>query len=114
MGVADEELMLRVGRGDRDACRLLVERHLGRVVAFAARVLGSPSEAEDVAQEAFARVWTSAGSWRPDARFTTWLHRVTLNLCLDRLGRRREAPLEDAPEPADPAPPPATGWRKPR
>jgi RNA polymerase sigma-70 factor (ECF subfamily) len=104
MGVADEELMLRVGRGDRDACRLLVERHLGRVVAFAARVLGSPSEAEDVAQEAFARVWTSAGSWRPAARFTTWLHRVTLNLCLDRLGRRREAPLEDAPEPTDPRP----------
>jgi len=100
--------MLRVARGDRDACRLLVERHLRRVVAFAARVLASPSEAEDVAQEAFARVWTGAASWRPGAaRFTTWLHRVVLNLCLDRLARRREAPLEDAPEPADPAPTPA-------
>jgi RNA polymerase sigma-70 factor (ECF subfamily) len=106
--VADEELMLRVARGDRDACRLLVERHLGRVVSFAARVLASPSEAEDVAQEAFARVWTSAASWKPGlARFTTWLHRVVLNLCLDRLARRREAPLDDAPEPADPAPTPA-------
>jgi RNA polymerase sigma-70 factor, ECF subfamily len=106
--VADEELMLRVARGDRDACRLLVERHLRQVVAFAARVLASPSEAEDVAQEAFARVWTGAASWRPGvARFTTWLHRVVLNLCLDRLARRREAPLEDAPEPADPAPTPA-------
>jgi len=106
--VADEELMLRVARGDRDACGLLVERHLRRVVAFAARVLASPSEAEDVAQEAFARVWTGAASWRPGvARFTTWLHRVVLNLCLDRLARRREAPLDDAPEPADPAPTPA-------
>jgi RNA polymerase sigma-70 factor (ECF subfamily) len=103
--VADEELMLRVARGDRDACRVLVERHLARVVAFAARVLANPSEAEDVSQEAFARVWTSAATWQPGiARFTTWLHRVVLNLCLDRLARRREAPLEDAPEPADPAP----------
>jgi len=100
--------MLRVGRGDGEACRLLVERHLGRVVAFASRVLGSPSEAEDVAQDVFARVWTSAASWRPgSARLTTWLHRVALNLCLDRLARRREAPLETAPEPADPRPTPA-------
>jgi RNA polymerase sigma-70 factor (ECF subfamily) len=107
MGVADEELMLRVGRGDGDACRLLVERHLGRVVAFAARVLGSPSDAEDVAQEVFARVWTSAGAWQPSARFTTWLHRVALNLCLDRLARRRESALDEAPEPVDPCPTPA-------
>jgi RNA polymerase sigma-70 factor (ECF subfamily) len=107
MGVADEELMLRVGRGDREACRLLVERHLGRVVAFAGRVLGDRSDAEDVAQEVFARVWTSAATWRPDARFTTWLHRVATNLCLDRLARRREAPLDDAPEPVDPHPTPA-------
>lgn len=100
--------MLRVGRGDGDACRQLVERHLVRVVAFAARVLTSPSEAEDVSQEAFARVWTSAASWQPGrARFTTWLHRVVLNLCLDRLARRREAPLEEAPEPHDPQPTPA-------
>ena len=100
--------MLRVGRGDGDACRELVERHLRRVVSFAARVLASPSEAEDVAQDTFARVWTSAASWRPGAaRFTTWLHRVALNLCLDRLARRRESPLDDAPEPADPHPTPA-------
>jgi RNA polymerase sigma-70 factor (ECF subfamily) len=108
MGDPDEHLVLRVGRGDGDACRALVERHLGRVVAFAARVLGSAAEAEDVAQEVFTRVWTSAGSWRPGAaRFTTWLHRVALNLCLDRLARRREAPLESAPEPVDPGPTPA-------
>lgn len=108
MGDPDEHLVLRVGRGDGDACRALVERHLGRVVALAARVLGSAAEAEDVAQEVFTRVWTSAGSWRPGAaRFTTWLHRVALNLCLDRLARRREAPLESAPEPVDPGPTPA-------
>src|SRR5262245_32856243 len=106
MGAADEELMLRVGRGDGDACRLLVERHLARIVAFAGRVLGNPSDAEDVAQETFARVWSGAASWRPTARFGTWLHRVALNLCLDRLQRRREAPLAEAPEPSDPRPSP--------
>ncbi len=100
--------MQRVGRGDGEACRILVEPHLVRVVALAAHVLGSATEAEDVAQEVFARVWTSAASWRPGAaRFTTWLHRVALNLCLDRLARRRDAPLDDAPEPVDPRPTPA-------
>src|SRR5262245_11478864 len=108
MGAADEELMPRVGRGGGEAWRLLGERHPGRGVAFASRVLGSPSEAEDVAQDVFARVWTSAASWRPgSARLTTWLHRVALNLCLDRLARRRESPLEDAPEPVDDRPTPA-------
>jgi RNA polymerase sigma-70 factor (ECF subfamily) len=107
MGDPDGLLVHRVGGGDREAFRALVERHLGRVVAFAARVLGSGAEAEEVAQEVFARVWARAGRWRPgDARFTTWLHRVALNLCLDRMARRREAPLEHAPEPEDPRPTP--------
>ena len=108
MEIADEDLMQRVGAGDAEACRVLVERHLGRVVAFADRVLGNPSDARDVAQDVFARVWTSAASWRPGpARFTTWLHRVALNLCLDRLARRREATLDDAPDPIDPGANPA-------
>ena len=102
--------------GIADACRVLVERHLARVVAFAARVLANPSEAEDVSQEAFARVWTSAATWRPGvARFTTWLHRVVLNLCLDRLARRREARLEDAARACRPRlPARPAGWRRPR
>jgi RNA polymerase sigma-70 factor (ECF subfamily) len=106
MEESDETLMRRVGDGDQEACRALVERHLGRVVAFAARVLGNPSDAEDVAQETFVRLWGGARRWQPGrARLTTWLHRVALNLCLDRLGRRREAPLESVPEPVDPSPP---------
>jgi RNA polymerase sigma factor (sigma-70 family) len=104
----DETLMLRVGRGDHDACRTLVERHLARIVAFAARTLGNAAEAEDVAQDVFERLWKSARRWRRgEARFTTWLHRVALNVCLDRLARKRDASLDDAPEPADPAPPAA-------
>ena len=97
--------MCRVGQGDREACRALVERHLGRIVAFAARTLGNRADAEDVAQDTFVRAWRNARRWQPGrARLTTWLHRIALNLCLDRLARRRDAPLDGIPEPVDPAP----------
>ena len=97
-------LMLRIAAGDREAFRWLLERHLGRIVAFAARTLGDRTGAEDVAQEAFLRLWTHASRWQPTARLSTWLHRVALNLCLDRLGRGREVALDDIAEPTDPGP----------
>src|SRR5439155_21349026 len=56
------------------------------------------------AQEVFLRLWTTARRWQPRARLATWLHRIALNLCLDRLARRRDLPLESAPEPVDPRP----------
>lgn len=102
---SDDALIERVARADADACRALVERHLGRMVSFARRTLGDPSEAEDVAQEVFLRLWAHAGRWRAgEARLSTWLHRVAANLCIDRLRKRRERPLEEAPEPADARP----------
>jgi RNA polymerase sigma-70 factor (ECF subfamily) len=103
---SDEILMLRTGAGDREAFRQLLERHLGRMVAFAARVLGDRAGAEDVAQETFLRLWTHASRWQPTARLSTWLHRVAFNLCLDRLGRAREVALDDIAEPRDPGPSP--------
>jgi RNA polymerase sigma-70 factor (ECF subfamily) len=97
--------MQQVARGDHAACRAVVERHLPRIVAFAARTLGDASEAEDIAQDTFLRLWAHAGSWRPHgAQLSTWLHRVALNLCLDRLRRAPPAPLESAAEPVDPSP----------
>src|SRR5690606_21973682 len=81
---------------------------LGRILALAFRMLGSRAEAEEVAQEVFLRVWQQAGAWRATdgARLSTWLHRVAVNLCLDRLRRRRETGLEAAAEvaAADPHP----------
>lgn len=101
----DATLMNRVGTGDHAACRELVERHLGRILAFAGRVLGDRMMAEDVAQEVFLRLWSHAQRWHPrGARLTTWLHRIALNLCLDCLARRREMPLDGIDEPADPKP----------
>jgi RNA polymerase sigma-70 factor (ECF subfamily) len=98
----DGELVVRAGRGDAAAAQALVARKLPRVLALARRMLGDPAEAEDVAQEAMLRVWRHAPGWRPGkARFDTWLHRVTLNLCYDRLRRRRELPMAETPDRAD-------------
>ncbi|MFI4935100.1 MAG: RNA polymerase sigma factor, partial [Caulobacterales bacterium] len=74
------------------------------------RMLGDAAEAEDVAQETFFKVWRYAARWRPGgAKFDTWLHRVALNLCYDRLRRRRETPTADPPERPDPGPAPDRG-----
>lgn len=106
----DEELLERVGRGDTAAVRALMARKLPRLLGLASRMLGDHAEAEDVAQEAFLRAWKQAPSWRPgQARFDTWLHRVALNLCYDRLRRRREVAVETPPEQADEGPAPDRG-----
>lgn len=105
----DEDLMMRIGNGDRAAFGDLVRRHLDRAVAVAQRVTGSRGDAEDVAQEAFLRVWTKAPQWRAadgdfrGARFTTWLYRVVVNLGIDRRRRPSTSALEAAGDPADPA-----------
>jgi RNA polymerase sigma-70 factor (ECF subfamily) len=106
----DADLLARVGRGEPSAVQAMLGRKLPRVLALASRMLGDPVEAEDVAQETFLRVWKHARAWRPGAaRFDTWLHRVTLNLCYDRLRRRREVTMAQPPEVADPAPGPDHG-----
>ncbi len=93
-----------VAQGDPAAIQALVARKLPRMLALARRMLGDASEAEDVAQEVFVRVWRQAPTWRPGtARFDTWMHRVALNLCYDRLRRRREIPTADPPDRPDPA-----------
>lgn len=110
MGDPDEELVLRVAAGDPAAVRALVARKLPRLLSLAGRMLGDGCEAEDVAQEAFLRVWKHAPKWRPGAaRFDTWLHRVALNLCYDRLRRRREVAFATPPDQRDEGPGPDRG-----
>ncbi len=105
--------MAQVADGDGAACRVLVERHLGPVTAFARRLLGNRADAEDVAQETFLRLWAKAGDWRPGgAQLTTWLHQVALNLCRDRGRRRPMAPLDAVPDTADPQPLPAAAVQR--
>ena len=110
MGDPDEALLARVADGDPAAVRALVARKLPRLLSLAVRMLGDAAEAEDVAQETFVRAWKQARAWRPGvAKFDTWMHRVALNLCYDRLRRRREAPTDTPPEVVDDGPAPDRG-----
>lgn len=102
----DDTLLARAAGGDRRAFALLARRHTPKALSVAQRILGSAAEADEVVQEAWLRVWNKAGQWRPDgtARFSTWLHRIVVNLCLDRRRRPVMAGLEEAPEEEDPTP----------
>lgn len=108
----DEELIRRVAAGDGRAAQQFVHRHAERLVRLARRMLNDPADAEDVAQEVFLRVWREAPKWKPgQAKFQTWMHRVALNLCYDRLRRRRENPDPDAGLTiADPSPSAGDAW----
>jgi RNA polymerase sigma-70 factor, ECF subfamily len=82
--IPNEDLMCRVAAGDKHAFETLVHRHQLPILNFIFRFLGDRAEAEDLVQEVFLRVWTSAGTYKPQAKFTTWLYRITLNLCINR------------------------------
>jgi RNA polymerase sigma-70 factor (ECF subfamily) len=81
---SDEDLFLACAGDEPSAFRPLVERHLRMVRRLALNVLGDLHEAEDVAQEVFVSVWKARTDWRPEARFSTWLHRITVNKAIDR------------------------------
>lgn len=104
--ISDRELLVATGQGDRRAFALLMERHTPFALALGIRMLGNADDAEEVAQEAFLRVWRKAPDWDGDgvAQFTTWLYRVVLNLCTDRKRRRPLLPMDDVEEPPDPGP----------
>jgi len=107
----DEDLVLRAGQGDPAASRALVSAKMPRMMRLAYRLLGDVQAAEDVAQETMLRAWKQAPSWQPGAaKFDTWLHRVALNLCYDRLRRRREVLTDTVPERVDEGPAPDQGW----
>jgi len=101
---SEPDEIARAVAGDRNAQARLVDRHMPGVYALARRMLGSDEEAEDVTQDTFLRAWKALPAWQPRARLSTWLYRVALNRCYDRLRKRRERALEGLPEPVDPGP----------
>ncbi|WP_374377833.1 RNA polymerase sigma factor [Dongia sp.] len=104
-GDEDDRLLLRVSSGDGSAFARLRERHLARIFSLALRITGSRADAEDAAQEAFTRAWRKADSWQPGAaKFSTWLYRVTMNLCIDARRRPRNEQLDPDLPLADPGP----------
>ncbi len=106
----DEELVRRTLAGDREAFGVLVERHERRTYNLALRMLGREEDARDATQDAFLTAFRKLASFRGDAAFSTWLHRVTVNACYDLLRRSARAPLvargedEPGPEPGAPVP----------
>ena len=89
----DIALMLAVKAGDERAFESLVERHQFRIVGTIAKMLGGESDAEDLAQQVFIRVWQSAPRYHPSAKFTTWLLTITRNLVFNEMRRRQRARL---------------------
>jgi len=95
-----ENLVDRAARGDVEAFEELYRENVGRVYLLCLRMCGDPSLAEELAQEAFIRAWQKLGSFRGDSAFSTWLHRVTVNVVLGdrRSTARREARIKPAGE----------------
>ncbi len=102
----DNELLERIAAGDRRAFRLLMVRHGRPMLALAQRMTGNAADADEIAQDAFMKVWLNASRWRRDggAKFSSWLYRVVLNASLDRCRRKPMASLEDVDDPQDSAP----------
>src|SRR5947199_10412114 len=85
--------MRLVGRGDAVAFEELVERHQALVAGTVERMLGSNSDVEAIAQQVFIRVWKSARRYKPRAKFTTWLLKITRNLVFNELSRTKRRAL---------------------
>jgi RNA polymerase sigma-70 factor (ECF subfamily) len=106
----DEDLVRRYLSGDAEAFGTLVERHERRMYNLALRMTGREEDARDATQEAFLTALRKLSSFRGEAAFTTWMHRVTVNACYDLLRKRRRAPLLDRGQDErerGPEPPPA-------
>src|SRR5947199_8160209 len=106
-GDADDlRLMRLVGRGDTTAFEELIQKHQALVAGTVARMLGSNSDVEDIAQQVFIRVWKSARRYVPRAKFTTWLLKITRNLVFNemrRTKRRAQVPLQPEASADEPA-----------
>jgi RNA polymerase sigma-70 factor, ECF subfamily len=100
--LSDVELVRRATSGDKRALDVLVERHSPRVNRLAAQILGDLEEARDAAQESLVKLCTKLKQFRGEAQFATWLHRLVVNTCRDRIARQRvrrtePLPLDDRP-----------------
>lgn len=93
----DAQLMERICNGERAAFALLVKRHADRFYRVAYRFTANRAESEDTVQEAFMKLWEKPHSWQSarNAAFTTWFHRIVINLCIDRYKKKSPMLIED-------------------
>jgi RNA polymerase sigma-70 factor (ECF subfamily) len=97
----DEELVARSIRGDADSFNELILRWERPIYALAYRTIGREEDARDVCQETFLRAFRALPGFRGQAKFSSWLYRIALNLCRDWLRRERRAPVVQPPEDTD-------------
>ncbi len=102
---SDAELVRRFTAGDHSAFAILVERHEKRVYNIAYRLTGRVEDAKDATQDAFLSALRKLPSFRGDAAFGTWIHRIAVNASYDILRSRKRSPLADAPDYVEPGPP---------
>ncbi|MCF6310948.1 MAG: sigma-70 family RNA polymerase sigma factor [Verrucomicrobiales bacterium] len=95
------QLMLQVKQGDIAAFEEIVEIHQSAVIGTIAKMLGNASDAEDIAQQVFIRVWKSASRYQVTAKFTTWLFTITRNLVFNEMRRRKRKPVVSMDERED-------------
>ena len=93
VGLTDEELVARSTGGDPESFNLLIKRWERPIYALAYRTIGREDDARDVVQEAFLRAFRGLGGFKGQAKFSSWLYRITLNLCRDWMRRQRRAPV---------------------
>lgn len=99
--ITDEELVARSMNGDADSFNQLVRRWERPIYALAYRVLGREEDARDVCQDTFLRAFRALGGFKGQAKFSSWLYRIALNLCRDWIRRQRRAPTVQLPEDVD-------------
>ena len=97
----DEELVARSIRGDADSFNELILRWERPIYALAYRTIGREEEARDVCQETFLRAFRALPGFRGQAKFSSWLYRIALNLCRDWMRKERRTPVVQAPEDVD-------------
>lgn len=110
MKETDQDIIGRIAAGDQRGYAVLLSRYRARVMTLALRMLGHAEEAEEAAQDAFVRAFRSLHRFERRAQFSTWLYRITYNVCLTQLARRRRliptlddsAEIETAPADGNP------------
>ncbi len=87
--IPSEDLMARTAEGDEDAFEILVNRHQASILNLVYRFIGDRTQAKDLGQQVFLKVWQAAKSYESKAKFTTWVYRITANLCFNELKSSR-------------------------